>query len=310
MIDKKPLPFPETVLSGADKKKMDDINKSVQRAQLISELSQMKRMELIYETRRRFTTTIPKFWPTSFLRHVGLSMDLKNAEDIKALQYLTDVAIQRNPVEPRVFTIEFTFSNNPYFDDRVLKKVYQFVESPARKKEPADREGFKWTMLDFDWEKDVKALPQKIRWKSGKNLSTKYPRTLDPDDGDVIELGSFFNWFESDGDVFDLGMMIEEEIYPNAINYFNGEVEDDEDEDEDESDGGDNKNKNYGASYNSGRNKKDDSSDDSDDNKQKNFKPTSSNKSARNNYNDDDDSEDDGPSHNYGRNVYNKGGRY
>ena len=66
----------------------------------------MKRMEPIYESRRRFTTTIPKFWPSAFLRHEGLAMDLNNPEDIKALLNLTDVAIQRNPLEPRVFTIE------------------------------------------------------------------------------------------------------------------------------------------------------------------------------------------------------------
>ena len=126
MADKTPLPFPETVLTDADRKKMDDIRKSVQRAQLIggnissslnlndlidillcAEFSEMKRMEPIYEFRRRFTTTIPKFWPSAFLRHEGLAMDLNNPEDIKALLNLTDVAIQRNPLEPRVFTIEF-----------------------------------------------------------------------------------------------------------------------------------------------------------------------------------------------------------
>lgn len=201
MADKTPLPFPETVLTDADRKKMDDIRKSVQRAQLIggnissslnlndlidillcAEFSEMKRMEPIYESRRRFTTTIPKFWPSAFLRHEGLAMDLNNPEDIKALLNLTDVAIQRNPLEPRVFTLEFvrifggyltrtsfhsrfqTFSKNPYFDDRVLKKVYQFTESQARKKEPVDREGFKWTMLDFDWDRDVKgSVSQLVR---------------------------------------------------------------------------------------------------------------------------------------------------
>lgn len=51
-----------------------------------------------------------------------------------------------------------TFSKNPYFEDRVLQKVYQFNESPGRRNEPADTEGFKWSMLDFDWDEDVKAL--------------------------------------------------------------------------------------------------------------------------------------------------------
>ena len=36
------------------------------------------------------------------------------------------------------------------------------------------------------------------------NLCTKYPKKLEANHADVAELGSFFNWFESDGDVFDV----------------------------------------------------------------------------------------------------------
>ncbi|PPQ66170.1 hypothetical protein CVT26_010893 [Gymnopilus dilepis] len=200
---KKPLPFPEPTLSDADKKAMEEIGKQIQRAQLLNELSEIKRLEPIYEKRQQFVRKIPKFWITAMLRHAGLALDLKNEEDQRVLQSLVDIAVQRNQTEPRVYNLEFTFSQNPFFEDRILRKKYEFNESSTRKKESADREGFKWTMLDFDWDDDVKALPCKINWKPGKNLSKKYAKVVD-EDGDIDELGSFFNWFESDGDAFDI----------------------------------------------------------------------------------------------------------
>jgi template-activating factor I len=49
-----------------------------------------------------------------------------------------------------------TFGSNPFFSNRVLKKEFAFVEPENRKAEKADRDGFKLSMLDFDWERDVK----------------------------------------------------------------------------------------------------------------------------------------------------------
>jgi len=232
LTGKKPLPFAEPALSEADKKTMEEIGKQIRRAKLLGEFAEIKRMEPIYEKRRQFVKKIPKFWAVAILRHAGLAMDLKVEEDQRVLQNLTDIWVKRDSIDPRVYTLEFTFSQNPYFEDRILRKVYQFTESPARKKEVADREGFKWSMLDFDWDDDVKALPCKISWKPGKNLCRKYAKKVD-EDGEIDTLGSFFNWFESDGDTFDIGTIIADELFPEAIEYFNGEIDDEDDEDED-----------------------------------------------------------------------------
>jgi len=102
----------------------------------------------------------------------------------------------------------------------------------------------------------------KIDWKSDdKNLTKMYPREIDPDDEDSIaEPGSFFNFFEQESDPMDvsdiffsplrfvienqidcdrqIGVTIATEIFPDAIEYFlgnlGGEELDSEDEDEDE----------------------------------------------------------------------------
>ena len=45
----------------------------------------------------------------------------------------------------------------------------------------------------------------RIRWKQGKDLSRKYP--AETEDGDVTELGTFFNWFTVPSDPFDVSSL-------------------------------------------------------------------------------------------------------
>jgi template-activating factor I len=61
----------------------------------------------VYEERRKVLKTIPKFWAIALLRHPNLSVEVRREEDFTLLQYLVDVWLTRNPVDPRVYTIEF-----------------------------------------------------------------------------------------------------------------------------------------------------------------------------------------------------------
>lgn len=241
MPQKKPVSF-EPVLSDSDLQRMDKVRKDVERTKLILEHAEIQTMLRTCEKRREFTKTIPKFWGVALMRNSIVSMELGHKEDQEAIQCLEDIWVERNPVEPRAYTIVFTFSRNRFFTDRVLKKEYKFTESQARKNERPDKDGFKWTMLDFDWERDVEPQPYRISWNRGQNLCELYPKV--EEDGDVTELGSFFNWFESPGDIFDFGVIIADDIFPDAINYFTGDISEDEDEDEDDGsdDAGDNSN--------------------------------------------------------------------
>jgi len=101
----------------------------------------------------------------------------------------------------------------------------------------------------------------KINWKDpAKALTKLYPRVADEDDDDLpAESGSFFNFFEEKSDPFNvsasvnsaspglltdwflrqIGEAIATEIFPNAIDYFMGDVEGseiDSEEEEDEED--------------------------------------------------------------------------
>ena len=69
-----------------------------------------------------------------------------------------------------------------------------------------------------------------------------YPRESAEDDDDIAEPGSFFNLFGA-GDPAEVGIAIANEVFPEAIEYFMGNVnegesdsdEEDSDDEEDES---------------------------------------------------------------------------
>ncbi|RKP35071.1 hypothetical protein BJ085DRAFT_17725 [Dimargaris cristalligena] len=61
-------------------------------------------------------------------------------------------------------------------------------------------------------------LPSTIAWKAGKDLSK-------PSDG---EDSSFFHWFASNES--SIGELLATDLFPNAVRYFQDEVEDDDEE--------------------------------------------------------------------------------
>jgi len=198
----------------------------------------------VYLQRREVLKSIPKFWPVALLKHSMFALHAQHDADRVALSYLEDLWVHRDSCEPKVFILEFHFKENPYFSDSVLKKEYKFVPSNAAANEEPDADGITQSMLDFSWERDVTAQATKIHWKDeSKNLTKLYPLKLDEEDGEsVAEPGSFFNFFEVARDYNDLGVLIANEVFPDAIDYFRGDAggdelySDDEDEESDDED--------------------------------------------------------------------------
>jgi len=225
----------EPEISESTRQTLEDFKKEKKRTSILLEYAEYKTLDELYVRRTKVVKNIPKFWAVALLRHATLMAEFETPEDKDAIQYLEDLTIVRNPVEPRAYTINFKFKPNPYFTDSVLSKEFQYTEHKKRKAESADSEGFKWSMLDFDFDKDVKPQSCAINWKPGKNLSEKYPEKKDSD-GDVEDLGTFFNWFKLPSDPVDIGVIIADEIYPDAIYYFTGEVDQIPDSDDSDSD--------------------------------------------------------------------------
>ncbi|QRV96815.1 Nucleosome assembly protein (NAP) [Ceratobasidium sp. AG-Ba] len=224
------------VIDSRTQDKFDSFQREVDRMDLILEFFEYRKKAPLYEQRRKLIKTIPRFWYMALMNNDDISIELQHKEDQEALEFLEDIWVVRSPIDPRVYTIEFMFKSNPFFEDKVLRKVYKYSESRECKAQSGDSDGFKWGMLDFDWEEQVQPQSTTIKWKRGKNLSSKYPRK-GADDNLPDELGSFFNWFTHPSDAFDIGVTIAEDIFPDAIDYYTGQVGcDDSDEESDEDD--------------------------------------------------------------------------
>jgi len=218
-----------------------NIRKKIQRVELILERRAQEQLTPVYQQRRDALKSIPKFWPVALLKHSLFALQAQHEADRLALSYLEDVWVVRDPREPKVFTLEFYFKENPYFSDSVLKKEYKFEPSNAAKDEEPDADGITPSMLDFSWERDVTAQATTIHWKDdSKKLTKLYPLQVDEDDGETLsDQGSFFNFFEAARDYHDLGVVIANEVFPDAIEYFRGDAGGDElysDEEDEESD--------------------------------------------------------------------------
>jgi len=236
-------------LSEEDAGKLTEIRREIAKIDLYLERQEIAKYAASYEKRRAITKTIANFWPVALMHHDIILVHVQHNFDQTALNYLEDVWVTRDPVEHRAFNIEFAFKENPYFHDRVLKKEFKYIP-PKREGEKADlhkpdENGITDAMLEFDWNEHIEPSAIKINWKDPTKALTKlYPRVLDEDDDDIpAESGSFFNFFEEKTDPFNIGEAIATEVFPNAIDYFMGDVEsseidseedDEEDDDEDE----------------------------------------------------------------------------
>ncbi|KAJ8596512.1 hypothetical protein M405DRAFT_152033 [Rhizopogon salebrosus TDB-379] len=230
-------PLANVELKDEDAQNLQNIQKDIQRVELIVERQAMQKLAPVYEKRRAVAKSIDKFWPVALMNNNMISFHAQHNIDQIALSYLEDLWIARDPKEPRCYTIEFYFKPNPYFTDSVLKKEYKYVPPPAASDEQPDADGITDSMLDFSWIRDVQPSATAIHWKDPENALTKlHPRVAEEDGDDEIpaEAGSFFNFFEIAVDPFDLGTTIASEIFSEAVDYFLGNVASDELDSEEE----------------------------------------------------------------------------
>jgi template-activating factor I len=240
--DEKKNPLEPVPLSEEDATKLQTVQKNIARIELKIQRIAELRLVPAYDARREVTKTIPKFWAIALMNHTMFAISCQHSADQLALSYLEDVKVDRDPKEPRCFALEFHFKENPYFSDAVLKKEYKYNAPKPEDGDKPDEDGVTDAMLDFSWERDVEASTVQINWKDpAKALTKLYPREAADDDDDMpTETGSFFNFFERTDDPLELGNVIANEIYPEAIDYFlgniggDGELDSDDDESDDD----------------------------------------------------------------------------
>jgi len=192
---------------------------------------------------------IPSFWLT-VLQNANSSLlsGSLQAIDEPVLKHLQDITCS-DTEDNSSFTLSFHFSQNEFFTNSILTKVYE-MKNGIDKDDP----------LDFDGPEIFKCKGCKIEWKSGKNTTMKVIRQKIKQKGKgkggqkvvtkTEKRDSFFNFFsppkfpedpkeDLDDEVqaiisedFDIGYSFREKIIPKAVLYFTGDgLDDDEDED-------------------------------------------------------------------------------
>jgi len=224
---------------------LENTEKMVTRGQLAIQRELQDKYEVIYKKRNATLKGVKGFWPTALRNHAILAMASAHDEDVKALSFLEDIVVTRDPNEFRVFSFEMHFAPNPFFSETVLKKEAKYIAPTDPEAVKADENGISNAAVDFNWARDVESSANPIAWKSPDQALTKlYPRTVAEDDADDIEEpGSFFNIFEHKDVNGELEQAIALELYEDAIDYFFGRgansldsMMDSDDEDDDDSD--------------------------------------------------------------------------
>ncbi|KAL5967802.1 Nucleosome assembly protein 1-like 4, partial [Taenia solium] len=203
---------------------------------------------------------IPKFWLKAML-HASPTAELIKGNDYPVLEHLTDIRINLNTADSEMgFTINFYFSPNEYFSEKVISKFYYFDNKP-----PSENP------LLYDGPQIVRVRASPITWKPGKNVTVKFLRKVKKHKNrkevrtitKTVKQDSFFNYFDppneslTDEDLdedtaellqedFRIANFMRDVLVPRAVLFFTGEAiesdgeGDDEDGDDDDVDDSDN----------------------------------------------------------------------
>lgn len=196
---------------------------------------------------------IPAFWMEAFKHHPDFS-EMITQKDEDAMKHLIDVRwtpITDEKYSAASFNLEFEFSENPYFTNKVITKTYYLTEDSVMGE----------TMFD-------RMESSTIEWKAGKNLTVETVKVQQPVGGKrggrnnrgrgrgksqmqtktvTVEqpCESFFNFFNQnlsflfddeeeleEDDMqelyetdYEMGLVVKEQIIPSAILWFTGEIE-------------------------------------------------------------------------------------
>lgn len=198
------------------------------------------------------TKGIPEFWLTAMKNVDEIASSIQDGDE-EVLRHLEDVTLKLVE-QPLGFVLEFHFSDNEFFTDKVLRKTY-LVKIEVDEKDP-------WT---FDGPQITSSGGCDINWKKGKNLTVKTvkKKQRNKNKGQTrvvtkqVKTDSFFNFFsppavpdededlEDDSPVeelgrdFEIGMAFRDNLIPRAVLFFTGDAVDEEDFDDYSDDEGD-----------------------------------------------------------------------
>ncbi|TRY74267.1 hypothetical protein DNTS_008996, partial [Danionella cerebrum] len=200
---------------------IDRLNEQASEEILKVEQKYNKLRQPFFQKRSELIAKIPNFWVTTFVNHPQVSA-LLGEEDEEALHYLTRVEVTEFEDIKSGYRIDFSFGENPYFENKALSKEFHLNESG-----------------------DPSSKSTEIKWKAGKDLTKRSGQTQSKagKKRQHEEPESFFTWFTdlSDAGADELGEVIKDDIWPNPLQYYlvpdMDEEEGDGEEDDDDEEG-------------------------------------------------------------------------
>ncbi|KAK3103633.1 hypothetical protein FSP39_020645 [Pinctada imbricata] len=185
---------------------IDALNEKASEEILCVEQKYNKLRKPFYAKRNSHIKGIKNFWVTAFSNHPQLYNVLTD-EDEECLQYLSEVEVEEFEDIKSGYRINFNFTDNPYFSDSVISKVFHLASTgvPTCTSTP-------------------------VQWKDNMNLTKRKKNNRQ----------GFFNWMQdtSDPAADEVAEVIKDDIWPNPLQYYlsndsmeNG-VSDDENVDE------------------------------------------------------------------------------
>ncbi|XP_039263211.2 uncharacterized protein LOC120339194 [Styela clava] len=181
---------------------IDTLNHKANEEILLVELKYNRLRLPVYKRRNTYIERVPHFWATVFSQHRQLRQVLTK-EDLKCLKYVTKLQVEDFEENRSGYSIQFYFSENPWFENRAITKEYH-----------------------LPWHGSPSCSCTPIQWKKGMNLPMKS--------------SSFFSWFTSqeDASADDIAEIIKDDLWPNPLQCFlmsNKQADESESDDPDDS---------------------------------------------------------------------------
>ncbi|KAJ8655060.1 hypothetical protein O0I10_009267 [Lichtheimia ornata] len=163
------------------------------------------KMAPIWNKRRDIVKQIPNFW-TRVIENAPFMMEHEN--DIEALGNLVDFHVEFDEKRPDYRKVIATYKKNDVFKNETLTKEF---------------------IVDDDNQGEV-ISKSTIDYHPGREPKKSNKRKADDDEDDDDFNTSLLDWYTNDDLI--MGKILADDIFVNAMDYFN--VDDDEEEDDEE----------------------------------------------------------------------------
>ncbi|KAF9591045.1 hypothetical protein IFM89_001255 [Coptis chinensis] len=159
----------------------------------------------VYVKRTEIIKGIPDFWLTAFMSHPALS-DILSEEDQKIFKYVSSLDVEDFKDVKSGYSITFHFNSNPYFENTKLTKTFSFSDEGVS---------------------EIKGTT--IKWKEGMGIAN----------GDNHEKKGNKRPLAVERLVFSflVAEVIKDDLWPNPLQYFNNDADEDFDGDEEDEEG-------------------------------------------------------------------------